>query len=101
MPGSVSLTGQDTIQIDTRVLNDFADQDIGLLTFPNDMAAVKSSKNGNMIFAFNETGKQCELTVRLLVGSSDDKYLNSRMQEMKADFSSFLLMTGVFMKSGS
>lgn len=96
--GAVSLTGADTIQIDSRVLNDLADQDAVKLTFPNDIAAVKASKNGNTIYAFNETGRLVEAEVRVLLGSSDDKYLNSRLQEMKNDFSGFILLTASFSK---
>lgn len=94
----VSLTGEDTIQIDSRVLRDLADQDAVKLEFPNDLANVKASKNGNTIFAFNETGRLVECTVRVLLGSSDDKYLNSRLQEMKNGFSDFILVTGSFSK---
>lgn len=95
---SVSLTGADVITIDGRVLNDLADQDAVVLTFPNDLANVKASKNGNTIYAFNETGRIVECVVRVLVDSADDKYLNSRMQEMKNDFSTFILLTGAFTK---
>lgn len=95
---TVSLTGTDTIQIDSRVLADLADGDSVHLTFPNDLAAVKASKNGNTIYAFNETGRMVELSLRVLLGSSDDKYLNSRMQEMRNGFSDFILLTGSFSK---
>lgn len=95
---TVSLTGTDTIQIDTRVLYDLADGDSVMLSFPNDLAAVKASKNGNTIYAFNEMGRLVDCTIRVLTGSSDDKYLNSRMQEMKNGFSDFILLTGSFTK---
>ena len=95
---STSLTGADTIQIDARIIRDLADGDCVNLVFPNDIAVVKASKNGNKIYAFNETGKQCEVTLRVLVGSDDDKYLNARLQSMKNDFSTFILLTGVFGK---
>lgn len=98
MPGSVSLTGSDTIQIDDRVLADLADGDAVHITYPNDVAVVKSSKNGNLIFAFNQTGVQVEVSLRVLLGSADDKYLNSRFQEMKNQFSDFILLTGNFSK---
>ena len=98
MPGSTSLTGRDTIQVDNRVLNDLADGDSVMLSFPNDIAAVKTSKNGNTIYALNNTGMQVEVTIRVLTGSADDKYLNSRMAEMKLDFSKYVLLTGVFAK---
>lgn len=95
---SVSLTGSDTIQIDSRILNDLADGDAVMLTFPNDLATVKASKNGNTIYAFNEMGRVTECTIRVLMGSADDKYLTSRMQEMINEFSDFILLTGVFTK---
>lgn len=95
---SVSLSGADTIQIDDHIINDLADQDSVHLSFPNDLATVKTSKNGNTIYAFNETGRMVECTLRVLLGSFDDKYLNSRMQEMKNDFSSFILVTAAFSK---
>jgi len=98
MPGTISLTGQDTIQVDSRVLADLADGDTVALTFPNDLGVAKSSKNGNVLFALNEQGRQCELSLRVLAGSADDKYLNSRMQEQINDISKFVMLTGVFAK---
>ena len=95
---NVSLSGADVIKIDDRILNDLADGDAVHLTSPNDLANVKVSKNGNMIFAMNNTGLQVLCTVRLLLGSADDNWLNSRLQEMKNDFSSFILLSGVFTK---
>jgi len=96
--GSTSLTGQDVIQIDNRILADLADGDSVTLAFPNDMGTVKASKNGNMIYAFNEMGKLVEVTLRILIGSADDKYLQSRLQEMINDYSKFILLTGHFVK---
>ena len=96
--GSVSLTGDDVIQIDGRGINDLADQDSVALTYPEDLAKVKASKNGNTIYAFNNMGRITECTIRVLLGSDDDKYLNSRMQEMINDFSAFTLVTGSFSK---
>lgn len=95
---SVSLTGADTIQIDDRILNDLADGDAVTLTFPNDKTTVKVGKNGNTIYAKNEMGALVECTIRVLVGSSDDQYLNSRMAQQDNSFSDFTLMTGTFVK---
>ena len=97
---SISLTGGDSVQLDDRVLSDFADGDIATLEFPNDIATAKAGKNGNLIFAFNETGRICEATLRILLGSADDKWLNSRLAELMAPgkLSDFILLTGVFSK---
>jgi hypothetical protein len=96
--GSTSLIGSDVIQIDQRILADLADGDCVLLAFPSDLAAVKSSKNGNMIYSFNEQGRIVDVTLRILMGSADDKWLHSRMQEMINDFAKFTLLTGLFTK---
>ena len=94
----ISLTGADVIQVDNRILADLADGDAVQLTYPNDLAALKASKNGNMIYSFNEMGRVVEVVIRILVGSADDKYLNSRLQEMINDFSKFIMLTGLFVK---
>ncbi len=96
--GSTSLTGADVIQIDARILSDLGDGDAVTLAFPNDIAAVKASKNGNMIYSFNEQGRLVDVEIRVLIGSADDKYLNSRLQEMINDYSKFTLLTGLFVK---
>lgn len=104
MPGTVSLTGKDAIEIDTgtangaRVLRDFAPGNAVKITFPEDLAMVKTSKNGNTVYALNENGRKAQCEIRLLAGSADDKYLNSRIVEMRNDFSKFNLLTGVFAK---
>lgn len=95
---TTSLSGADTIQFDGRIFNDLADADSVMVTYPNDLANVKASKNGNTIYAFNNMGRVTEVKVRLLLGSADDKYLNSRLQQMYQDFSSFQLVTGAFSK---
>lgn len=90
--GSVSLTGKDTILVDSRIFSDLADGDCGSLEFPNDIVAVKTGKNHNRIYAYNATGETCNLTLRLIRGSADDKYLLSRYYEYKNDPPSFVLL---------
>lgn len=96
--GAVALTGADTIQIDSRVLTDLADGDAVRLEFSDEIAVAKPGKNGNVIYAFNEMGRRVDCVVRVLLGSADDKYLNSRLQAMKNDFSQFTLASGSFSK---
>ena len=94
----VSLTGKDTLVIDGYIANDLADGDNATLAFPNDLMAVKTGKNGNSIYAFNETGRQCDLVLRCLRGGPTDKRLDSRMHEMIRDAPSFTLMTASITK---
>ncbi len=95
---SVSLTGKDVLVIGTRVLADFADGDVATLDFPNNSMEGKVGKNGNTIFAFNSTGKSCTLTLRLVSGSADDKFLNSEYSLCLADPPSYPLLAGELVK---
>ena len=93
-----ALTGNDTIKINDRIMNDFADGNVAELTFPNDLMNLKTGKNGNSIFAFNYSGRQCEMTLRVLRGSADDKFLNNLLALQKNDPAAFSLMQGEFIK---
>jgi hypothetical protein len=96
---TTSLTGKDTIKVNGRILNDFADGDVAKITFPNNLVEVKTGKNGNSIYAYNYTGRQAELELRILRGSSDDKFLNNLLQLFNNDPAAFALLTGEFTKN--
>jgi len=95
---SVALSGEDTVVINNKTLVDFGDGDIANLEFPNEIAAVKTGKNGNSIYSANETGKQADLTIRVLRGSADDKFLNNLLVGQLNNFAGTILMTGEFVK---
>ena len=94
----VSMTGNDTIKINNKILADFASDDIATLSFPNEIAAVKTGKNGNSIYAANETGRQADLVIRLVRGSADDKFMSALLSSQRSDFANFILMTGELIK---
>jgi len=95
---TVALTGKDVIKINGRLFNDLADGDCAALTFPNDIAVVKTGKNGNSIYAFKYDGNVCEVVLRILRGSSDDKFLNNILALFKNDPAAFSLLQGEFSK---
>lgn len=95
---TAALSGSDTIMINKRIFNDLADADAAMLEFPNDIASVKTGKNGNSIYGLNESGKQCEVKIRVIRGSSDDKFLNALLATQQSDFAAFPLMIGEFIK---
>lgn len=95
---TVALSGSDTITINGRVLTDLADGNCVELTFPNDIANVKTGKNGNSIYGLNESGKQCEVKIRVIRGSSDDKFLNNGLAQQQANFAGTVLANGEFIK---
>lgn len=98
MGGSVSLTGSDVITINGRVMHDFANGDVGKLTFDGDLVTVTPSKNGNVIYSLNVAGLLSKLELRLLLGSSDDRYINSLLAAQIQDLSTTILAVGSFVK---
>jgi hypothetical protein len=95
---TIALSGSDTVMINNRIFSDLADGNCVELTFPNDIANVKTGKNGNSIYGLNETGKQCEVKLRVVRGSSDDKFLNGLLAQQQANFASSVLLIGSFIK---
>lgn len=101
--GGVSLTGNDTIALGAtgaalRIFADLADGDTANLDFPNNLVEAKVGKNGNIIYAFNATGKLGMLLLRVLLGSPDDKFLNAEMNLYLADPAAYPLLAGEFIK---
>lgn len=94
----IALSGNDTISINNTVLTDLADGNCVELTFPNDIANVKTGKNGNSIYGLNESGKQCEVKLRIVRGGASDKFLLSILAQQQANFAGFPLMIGSFIK---
>lgn len=95
---TVAMTGSDSAKINNRILSDFATGDYAALTFPNDIAAVKTGKNGNSVYSLNSTGDQADLVLRVIRGSPDDKFLNNLLAIQQNSFASFVLMQGEFVK---
>lgn len=98
MPGSVSLTGNDVVTLNGRVFHDFANGDIIKLDFTGDLIKVQASKDGNVIYGLNTEGRTSSLALKLLAGSSDDRYLNSLLASQLSDLSGFILIVGSFVK---
>jgi hypothetical protein len=96
---SNALTGNDTLQINGRIFSDFADADNVSATYPNAQANVKTGKNGNALFAYNASGVQVDMVVRLIRGSGDDKFLLGIQTLQNASFQSFTPMTGQYTKN--
>jgi len=95
---SIAMTGSDSITINNRVFSSLATGTCLELTYPNDIASVKTGKDGNSIYGLNETGKQCEVKIHVIRGSQDDKFLNNLLTQQNANFAGFPLMIGQFIK---
>ena len=98
MAETYKLTGQDTVVLWGRVLNDLADGDVATITADNNIANSVVGKNGNIIIAKDEQGKKCTITLRLLKGSSDDAFINTYYKTYEVDSALFVLGNGSFAK---
>ena len=97
---TISFSGKDSIKINDRILNDFASNgDVFTLEFDGDLVTAKKGKNGNTAYSYLAQGEVAHGTLRLLRGSSDDKFLNDLLSLMKNDPSAFALMSGEFVKN--
>lgn len=97
MPAT-SLTGKDSATIDGLIISTLADGVPFDITFPNNLATVKAGKDGNTIYAKNEMGRMCDVSLRVLLGGKDDLYLLGRLQQWITDPSTFSFITGMFVK---
>ena len=95
---AVALSGNDATTINDRNITDLADGDCVTLDFPNDIAVLKTGKNGNSIYSLNETGKRAEVKIKVLRGSSDDKFFNNLVALQQNNFAGFILLNGEFKK---
>lgn len=94
----VALSGNDTTILNNRVLNNLADGDCVMLSFPNEIATVKVGKNGNAMFGLNQMGQIAEVKIRVIRGSADDSYLNNLIVQQNANFAGTVLNVGEFIK---
>ena len=95
---AVAMTGNDTIVLNNQSLVDLATGNCVELTFPNEIANLKTGKNGNTIYSLNYTGNQCEVKVHVIRGSNDDQFLNNLLSQQQSNFAAFPLMFGQFIK---
>lgn len=95
---TLAFSGNDALVIDDRPLEDLGDGDAVLCEFPNDTMNVKTGKNGNTIYAQNKTGENLDVTLRVIRGSPDDKWLNGKLSQQRVSPTSFVPMSGEFAK---
>ena len=95
---TVTITGDDTLVLYDRVITDLADGDVSAITFPNDLVTMKTGKNGNTIFSKNANGINAEAVIRVNKGSSDDRFLQNRLDAQQRDFAGSILANGSFVK---
>lgn len=91
-----NIVSQGTLTLYGRVFNNFANGDVSQISFPNDLVKMTTGKGGNTIFSKDESGRNATATIRLIRGSSDDQFLQSKLSASKRDFASTELAFGEF-----
>lgn len=99
----VSLTGSDStilskLGVQDRVMKDFADGKCVQIEIPNNLVEIKAGKDDNAVFAYNAAGNISNVTMRILKGSPDDKFLNSEISSFKNNRPGYVLLSGEFIK---
>lgn len=95
---NVSITGNDIIIINDRIITAQANDDVTNLEFPEDLVNVTPGKNNNVLYAFKQSGRKVICHLRVMLGSPDDKFLNSLLNSWINDPPSFALIAGEFTK---
>jgi hypothetical protein len=93
-----SVLGDDTIKIGERILNDFGHGEIAKISYSTELATVKTGKNGNTIFVQNASGFQATMELKVLRGSSDDKFLQSLLTLYRSTPTTFVLQNAEIVK---
>lgn len=93
-----ALTGNDTLILNERVIKDMADGSIVEIAYQNERVGITTGKNDNTIYAENRTGSNAVLTLRVIRGSADDRWLNGLSIQQNRDLPSFVLLRGAFTK---
>lgn len=106
MANQLRVTGNDIIQIGYQskadnaltTIESFADGDYARVTFPNDIMNFTIGKNRNMLAAYNALGNLAELELRLLRGSTEDKFLNENFPRFSTDAPDFNFLKVIIQK---
>jgi hypothetical protein len=93
-----SLIGSDTIKLGDRLLADFGHGEVAKITYPTELATVKTGKNGNTIYVQNASGFQAVLELKIIRGSADDKALQSLLTLYRSEPTLFVLQNAELTK---
>ena len=93
-----SLLGNDTIKIGQRIFSDFSSGEVAKVTYPTELATVKTGKNGNTIYVQNTAGFQANMELRVIRGSEDDKFMQSLLTGYRSDPVGFVLQNAELAK---
>lgn len=92
-------TAEDVSVINDRIMSDYAKGDVITISFENNLSNQGNGKNGNSLAAHIEDGQIALVSLRLVMNSPDDKYLNTIFQQWQSHDSAFKPISGSFTKN--
>lgn len=95
---AIAITGKDTVTLNSHVFHDFADGDCGKIVYDEDLSKYKAGKDGNFVVALNQGGRIATLTLRMILGGQDDKYLNGLLATFLLSPAAYVLDVGTLFK---
>lgn len=93
-----ALTGNDNLILSERVIRDFTDGSTIEISYQNDRVGMSTGKNANTVYATNKQGLNVTVTLRIIRGSADDKWLNGLSIQQERDLPTFSVINGSFSK---
>ena len=101
--GTLSLLGNDTIKMSGDLageilFSDFGSGEVAKITYPSELAVVKTGKNGNTIFVQNASGFQASLEIKVIKGSNNDISLQTILTSYKTDPVAFVTQSAELAK---
>lgn len=93
-----ALTGNDNFILSDKVIKDFTDGSTIEIAYQNDRVGASTGKNNTTVYADNRQGTNAVVTLRILRGSADDRWLNGLSVQQDRDLPAFKVMNGSFTK---
>ena len=98
----MSISGNDSLSLNfkgaERIFSNFANTDAVDIAEGDDIINMENGKNGATMTSFNEQGRKGSMTLRLLLGSADHKFLVSQRSEFLRDNVTFGYIKGNYTK---
>lgn len=98
MAGIDVFTGQDLIEVDGKVINDFANGKCCEVRYPNDIANIETGKDRNSIITLVANGERANMTLRLMIGNNTDQYLSLKLSQFVNGPASYVGITAKLVK---
>lgn len=94
----MALMGADSIIIGGQVMECLGHGEVAKITYPTELATIKTGKNGNTIYVQNASGFQTVMTIKLIRGSFDDTFLNTQLITSRSNPTAYVLLSAELTK---